>query len=347
MGEGERRLPNAPGLLVHPDHSRHIPWFVADSATTTTTVDAEHSDMSADGALDAALDLMRRLPPKNVSANLARLIQLRPDLTDDLLQTVDQPLKIATCASSSKQFLLCDFNRDGDSYRSPWSNQYQPAFEDGVLPSERLRALEIEANDVFAKYAQAYYQGNVVASVYCWDIETSETDTESADPDAAPFACAVLTKKNISHEKGIDAAVWDAIHVVEARAVSSREWKYKLTSSIMLSMNAFSTASAAPSLSSADPHPQIDLSGSITRQKETVAKLSVPQSPRRSHIANIGNMIQDEEMKLRTQIDNVYFGKSAEILAGMHTKVSAAERNTKRAFASNLSAALAHRAHKH
>lgn len=37
-------------------------------------------------------------------------------------------------------------------FRSPWSNVYFPPLEDGVLPSPALRALEIEANEIFALY---------------------------------------------------------------------------------------------------------------------------------------------------------------------------------------------------
>ena len=34
-------------------------------------------------------------------------------------------------------------------FRSPWTNTYDPPLEDGAMPSERLRKLEIEANAAF------------------------------------------------------------------------------------------------------------------------------------------------------------------------------------------------------
>ena len=40
-----------------------------------------------------------------------------PDLCEDLLSSVDQPLKIARDKQVGKDYLLCDYNRDGDSYR--------------------------------------------------------------------------------------------------------------------------------------------------------------------------------------------------------------------------------------
>ena len=40
-----------------------------------------------------------------------------PSLCEDLLSSVDQPLKIARDKHVGKDYLLCDYNRDGDSYR--------------------------------------------------------------------------------------------------------------------------------------------------------------------------------------------------------------------------------------
>lgn len=67
--------------------------------------------------MDCSLDLMRRLPPQQVEKNLNDLIDLCPRLVDDLLSAVDQPLKVARDKDTGKEYLLCDYNRDGDSYR--------------------------------------------------------------------------------------------------------------------------------------------------------------------------------------------------------------------------------------
>ncbi|XP_048364816.1 F-actin-capping protein subunit beta-like [Sphaerodactylus townsendi] len=102
-----------------------------------------------DQQLDCALDLMRHLPPQQIEKNLSDLIDLVPSLCEDLLSSVDQPLKIALDKVVGKDYLLCDYNRDGDSYRSPWSTKYNPPLEDGAMPSTRLRKLEMEANNAF------------------------------------------------------------------------------------------------------------------------------------------------------------------------------------------------------
>ena len=124
--------------------------------------------------LDCALDLMRRLPPSQTEENLSGLIDLVPDLVEDLLSAVDQPLKVAHDKGAKRDYLLCDYNRDGNSYRSPWSNKYDPPLRDGAEPSSKLREVEIEGNAVFDTYRELYFEGGV-SSMYAWDLDQVKT----------------------------------------------------------------------------------------------------------------------------------------------------------------------------
>ncbi|KAF8428764.1 F-actin-capping protein subunit beta [Tirmania nivea] len=74
------------------------------------------------------------------------------ELTEELLFSVDQPLQVQRCKQTGKDYLLCDYNRDGDSYQSPWSNEFDPPIQDGTLPSDKVRKLEMAANDAFDVY---------------------------------------------------------------------------------------------------------------------------------------------------------------------------------------------------
>ena len=38
--------------------------------------------------------------------------------------------------------------------RSPWSNTYDPPLDDGAVPSDRLRKLEVDANTAFDQYRE-------------------------------------------------------------------------------------------------------------------------------------------------------------------------------------------------
>ena len=191
--------------------------------------------------LDCALDLLRRLPPQEIEKKLHHLIDLVPELCEDLLSSVEQPLKIARDQMVGKDFLLCDYNRDGDSYRSPWSNQYEPALDDGAMPSERLRKMEIEANTAFDQYREMYFEGGV-SSVYLWDRDHG-------------FAGVVLIK-NFGGGDSKTHGCWDSIHVVEVLEKSSgRSAHYKLTSTSLLWLQKNKARGCT-----------IDLSGSLTRQ---------------------------------------------------------------------------------
>ena len=73
---------------------------------------------------------------------------------------MDQPLVARRCPITAKEYLICDYNRDGDSFRSPWSNVYDPPLVSnndqpgGVLPSEKMRKLEIQLNEGFDTYRE-------------------------------------------------------------------------------------------------------------------------------------------------------------------------------------------------
>ena len=97
-------------------------------------------------------------------------------------------------SASPKSFLLCDYNRDGDSYRSPWSNTYFPPLEDGILPSKALRKVEIEMNELVKFYTEMYYEGGI-SSVYLWENDEEEDGDEGAE--IRDFAGSVCIKKDV------------------------------------------------------------------------------------------------------------------------------------------------------
>ncbi|XP_075238250.1 F-actin-capping protein subunit beta isoform X1 [Lycorma delicatula] len=261
--------------------------------------------------MDCALDLMRRLPPQQIEKNLSDLIDLVPNLCEDLLSSVDQPLKIARDKEYGKDYLLCDYNRDGDSYRSPWSNTYDPPLEDGSMPSERLRKLEIDANNAFDQYREMYFEGGV-SSVYLWDLDHG-------------FAGVILIKKAGDGSKKIKGC-WDSIHVVEVNEKpSGRNAHYKLTSTAMLWLQTNKAGSGT-----------MNLGGSLTRQREEDSTLS-EASP---HIANIGKMVEDMENKIRNTLNEIYFGKTKDIVNSLRSIQPLSEQRVQAALHQDLAAAL-------
>lgn len=253
-------------------------------------------DRSKD-VLEAALDVMQRMPPKNIEHSLSGLLNLVPEETEELLQRIDQPLQTAVDPATGKQFLLCDYNRDGDSFRSPWSSQYDPPLDDGLQPTHKLRKLEVLLNEVFAYYVDQYYGSEAISSVYCWDFEG----------DAEGFASCWLVKKNASSSKYITEGGWDSIHVVDARKRPGGEnYTYRLTSTVMVAFNV-----------KGDKLGSADLSGSLIRQNEQGGVATSNEG----HVTNIGGMIEAMENELRGAVEGIYLSKSNEILSSMHTKV--------------------------
>ena len=260
---------------------------------------------------------MRRMPPNKVEQNLTALLEIVPDhIQEDLLSSVDQPLQQRLCKQTGREYLLCDYNRDGDSWRSPWSNTYDPPIgepgedndsEDAVFPSENLRKFEIAANGAFDTYRDLYFEGGC-SSVYAWDLDVG-------------FAvCVLIQKKSSSSIAG--AAVngsWDSIHVLEVVENSSRSSaRYKLTSTVLLytqTENAKTTG-------------KVDLSGSLTRQVEQDCPLTGSGEPDliSAHIGNIGRMIEDMEFKIRHALQEIYFGKTKDILNDLRSVQSLADK---------------------
>ncbi|KAJ7476078.1 F-actin capping protein beta subunit [Mycena latifolia] len=257
--------------------------------------------------VDSMLDLMRRLPPTRTEENVTALIGICPEYADDLLGSVDQPLKLRTDRATGKEYLACDYNRDGESYRSPWSNEYDPPLEDGTIPTPKLRKLEIAANEAFDTYREMYFEGGA-SSVYLWDL------------DDGGFAGVVLLKKTMTptapHEP---SGSWDSIHVFET-AERGRQAHYKLTSTVMLQLvtrkgsdgeaEEKGSGNASKGAAGWKHEGEVSLSGSMTRQTEQ----DWPLLDSSSHITNTGRMIEEMEIKMRNLLQEVYFGKTRDIV---------------------------------
>eukprot|EP00245_Coleochaete_scutata_P012101 TRINITY_DN4643_c0_g2_i1.p1 TRINITY_DN4643_c0_g2~~TRINITY_DN4643_c0_g2_i1.p1 ORF type:complete len:298 (+),score=47.69 TRINITY_DN4643_c0_g2_i1:70-894(+) len=265
--------------------------------------------------MDAALDLMRRMPPSVAEDSMACLIHIMPDYSAELLSRVDQPLQVAWDEEAGKEYLLCDYNRDGDSYRSPWTSKYDPPLDDGVQPPSRLKELEKNANEVFSAYRDQYYEGGV-SSVYFWEPEEGNG-----------FAGCFLVKKDGSRDSQgkrglLESGLWDIIHVIEVGEEEEGVAHYTLTSTVMLSLLADELMIGS-----------MQLAGNITRQVDATMDL------KDGHISNMGRMVEEIEGKLRNSLDQVYFGKTKEVLMTIREPIGVMSATSSKGR--NLQASLA------
>lgn len=89
-----------------------------------------------------------------------------------------------------------------------------------------------------------------------------------------------------------------------------RSTHYKLTSTVILSLS-----TAGSSLG------DLDLSGNMTRQVEQ----DLPVDGDESHIANVGRLVEDMELKMRNLLQEVYFGKARDVVGDLRSVGSLSE----------------------
>jgi len=141
-----------------------------------------------------------------------------------------------------------------------------------------------------------------VSSVFLWDLEDGG------------FAGVVLLKKTLVPASPLEpSGSWDSIHVFETME-RGRQAHYKLTSTIMLQLitrreSADRSSDAKPSVTWAHDG-EISLSGSMTRQMEQ----DHPVQDATSHVQNVGRMVEDMEIKMRNLLQEVYFGKTRDVV---------------------------------
>lgn len=256
--------------------------------------------------LNAALNLMRRMPPAKCTNSLYGLIELAPDLQEDLLHSVDQPLKVTKDSKTGKDFIECDYNRDGDSFRSPWSNQYFPPIEDGddgYTPSAKLREMEKVANHLFDVYRKQYFDGGY-SSVYFFE-------TEDGGPES--FGSCWLVHKDVPEQKTLKSGWWDSTHIFSVTETEKKgQFKYNLITTVMISMN----------LKDGSKTGDVDLSGSMTKQQTVVKKVDAAKG----HIQNMGTILEEMELRVRNSIEGIYIQKTREVISGMRSASGALEK---------------------
>eukprot|EP00466_Bigelowiella_natans_P000834 jgi/Bigna1/48623/estExt_Genewise1.C_290096 len=266
--------------------------------------------------LTAALNVMRRMAPSTIENSLAGLCELTPNLTDDLLNNVDQPLKVEMDEAAQKKFITCDYNRDGDSFRSPWSNKYFPeADSEALYPSKYLRQLEVDANAIFDVYRKLYFEGGSYSSVYFFSIEGSSDEKKGFGP------CWLIHKDVDSTEEDLKKGWWDSTHVFQVSHVKGETYEYKLTSTVMISMVMEDSKLGS-----------CDLSGSMNKQKSETLTLSKTKGT--NHLVNMGTMIEKMDDRIRAIIMEIYFSKTRQIVDGMRLTSGARNRQMDKIAAS-------------
>eukprot|EP00928_Gymnodinium_smaydae_P089646 TRINITY_DN73575_c0_g1_i1.p1 TRINITY_DN73575_c0_g1~~TRINITY_DN73575_c0_g1_i1.p1 ORF type:complete len:312 (+),score=70.25 TRINITY_DN73575_c0_g1_i1:147-1082(+) len=244
----------------------------------------------------AALGLLKRLPPQHLEENLDNFAKIAPHLKTSLAPYISRPGKLEFDKEVNRYFIACEYNCDQDSYRSPWTSKYYPEPKAGVKdqlyqPVERLRHLEEVYNEVFNEYKTTYYEGGV-SSVYMWDLDEG-------------FAAAFLIRKELLQSRGVEAGTWDITHIVEVREHTNTKYAdYRLHTSLYLSLECGNRSVG-----------EVDLGSYFTRTLEERHKKQGDEA----HLGYIGKMIEEIEISLRQSLDLIYAAKHREILNHIRT----------------------------
>lgn len=125
-------------------------------------------------------------------------------------------------------------------------------------------------------------------------------DTDEQDEEA--FGACFLIHKDVDSAKSLKKGYWDSIHVFEVNADKDGYYMYKLTTTVMISM-----------VLKDDKVGAVDLSG-LRTQQDSKRLLVDADSP---HIANMGKMLEDMELRIRNAIEGIYIQKTREVINGM------------------------------
>lgn len=144
---------------------------------------------------------------------------------------------------------------------------------------------------MFQRYAQLYYDQNFLTSVYFFDTKDSG------------FGSCWLVKKTQEFPGSSEDSIWDATHVVTTTLEQGNKARYKVTSTVFLSLQNQNNTQG-----------KIDMAGNITRVKEDIVVLDAKQSANDQHLALIGRMIEINESEIRSELKGVFINKSKQII---------------------------------
>lgn len=260
-----------------------------------------------ESVINSALNLNRKLPPSKIPQNVAALstIITDEDHQDEMIQRIDQPLETLRDPNHGTEFLKCEYNRDGDYWRSPYTNQYYPQpheedMSDAFYPSGDLKEMEESANSMLKEYAKLYYT-NPLANVYFF--ETTETG----------FGACYLIKNELDQEKGVKRGEWHSIHSVTVDENITGKHTYTVVSTVFLKLEL-----------QGDTFGDLNICGTSTRKFE---KTHAKTDNISEHLIRIGKILESNEDFLRSELDAVYINKSRQIINT--GRINEAFKNTK------------------
>ena len=246
-------------------------------------------------------NLIRIFPPDKLPLLKEKILSLdneKNDLIKDVFKNVPILLKVNN-SDPLGPFIECDINKDGDSYRSPWSNQYFPNIESNKFLPNELRQLEEKLNTFIKLYTKMYYGESAISSVYFKIKDNSISNG---------FYCYTLIKNNISKsDKLKENSFIDSIHIttitfMRENAQGKEQIKaiYKTKSNFIYDIKLKDFDNAC-------------FNGNNKTAENTKTAYLDNYFDNETHISLIGSFIEENEEILRNQIDGYTLEKNNSI----------------------------------
>jgi len=213
------------------------------------------------------------------------------------MSRLDCRLQVLSDELTGKLFLASDFNRIGQSYRSPWCNVYLPnphEAEEMYFPPDELRRIEQAFNELLLSYCYLYFD-NAVGSAYL-----------SESPDGSNLFFGVLQVKKESSDSDKETHCWESNH---SFSVSTR------VESDILQAECIMSSSALVVLEFSDDQLPCNLNGSSSRSSNRSFSLQGKELSSFDEvlIKTIGEMMEENESFIRGNIDKVYIPRCVEL----------------------------------
>jgi hypothetical protein len=278
--------------------------------------------------------LLDQSPPADRAKLLKCLRERLAKNNDDnveFLETLNQSYQnqipfsvIASENEGERPFLTCSYNAiPGDittttttnaapnalKYRSPWTNEIHPVDDESKTTtttkqnkddendqhrqSQQLRALEATFNEVWHSYKNMYYGREAVGSVFLKDMDDGTLD-----------GIFGIQKKSPSGS-------WDSISLVHVDVPGEKEYRYSVKTCVLLVLK--STAND-------DPSTEVEISLMVSKDVTKTCKITPDLPVHVYHIEHVGELIEANEIDLRSNLEKVLIPKNLEILERIQKK---------------------------
>jgi capping protein beta len=141
------------------------------------------------------------------------------------------------------------------------------------------------------------------------------------------FAACFLVKKDVLDQRFVEKGSWNSIHVIEVQEINdaadktSKKAIYRLTTTVLLAIKV-----------KREELGDLTVDGTLTRQVKSAffalilsfthtdpmqIEKTLEYEDHFSHVSNMGRMIEDMEIDMRSSMDGLYIAKTREVINGL------------------------------